>query len=330
MATNELMIQVAADQGDLRTDVLASLEGITESSTGGFAAFELDMATEFGDKRKVLDDEIKAADASSDALSATLASFSKNVTDKLASLDTLPTEIAEVVTDKLKPIASNFDLLDRMQLTHYGNPKVPVFRWNTWHTHQANFGWMDGNNPRSFGGHHPSSWTDGNARAKDMNGDLKYMQRLFVERGTADQFGASLCQETFIMYSSTTGRVCGSLWRIKNVASSGITWNPEYMYTSFGGWGEYASASVNGADTFHSHCNYSWCRTNINFNIPSNSQKNRVSTVIFISMGSGDNGVSEGLHQRTNGHQFNDNSLVLPDGLEYVDDLDVATGNWKQ
>jgi len=276
-----------------------------------------------------VDAEILAANGGFDVLTTNLTAFQKDVDAKLSELDELEESVGLAVDKKLKPIADNFALIDKLKLTYISNPKIPVFRHNWWHTHHHGISWFDGNKGRSFGGVAPSSWTDGNHCANDMNADLKYMKRLFTTRGVADTYGVNICSEVFIMYSSTTGRVCGSLWRIKNTKSSPIRWNPEYMYTSFGGWGEYASVSLNGANTMRHHCNYNWCRRRIDMDLPSNSKGDRISTIIFISMGSGNNGCSEGNHQRSNGHHFNDNSLELPNGLEYVDDLDTASGSWK-
>lgn len=51
---------------------------------------------------------------------------------------------------------------------------------------------------------------------------------------------------------------------------------------------------------------------------------NRTSTVIFVS------GSAPVATTRATLMAFSNDSLALPAGLEYVDDLDTATGGWEQ
>jgi len=265
-------------------------------------------------------------------LAKSLDEFQGEVDQTLETLEQVPVTVQKQIDGKLGPISNGINVMNRLKLTYLSNTKIPVFRWNWWHTHQHSAtSWFDGNNPRGFGGVHPSSWTDGNHRAWDMNNDIKYIRRLFIRKGTANKYGASVCQDTYLMHSSTTARMCGVVFRILNTKKGQkINWNPEWMYTSWSGWSEDASVSMNGASTFRNHCQYSWCRNKINMDIPANSEGTRITTVVFVSSSSGPNGNGHSNHQRTNVMQFNDNSLSLKEGLEFRDDMDVATGSWKQ
>jgi hypothetical protein len=58
--------------------------------------------------------------------------------------------------------------------------------------------------------------------------------------------------------------------------------------------------------------------------------KNRTSTVIFQVGGSTGWSWCCNSHTRKVVLAFYNNSLKLPSGLEFVDDLDTATGGWEQ
>jgi hypothetical protein len=66
--------------------------------------------------------------------------------------------------------------------------------------------------------------------------------------------------------------------------------------------------------------------TSLNLSIPAN----RTSTVIFVSTGTANYNHTSNIHERANVLAFYNNSLALPSGLQYVDDLDTATGGWEQ
>merc|ERR1719272_1302987 len=99
--------------------------------------------------------------------------------------------------------------------------------------------------------------------------------------------------------------------------------------TSYHGWSESASISINGNNHIGAKDCSHQCRFTPTFNIPANSQKNRISTVIFISTGSYDYNRG-GTASRSTLLLFRDNSLSIPNGLEFVDDLDTITGSWKK
>ena len=88
--------------------------------------------------------------------------------------------------------------------------------------------------------------TDGSHRADQMANDFKYLARLFTRTATASTFGGTVCAEMYAMTSSTNGLMCGALFRIKNTGKNTVQWKPKHTMTSFTGWGESASITVNG------------------------------------------------------------------------------------
>ena len=332
ISDNQVLIELVREQAAIKADLTGALDTATRAATTDLETFRDGFTakiTGLGDSVAAQADSRKQITRD---LGDKLSDFQRKVDTQLATLDTLPDKIGAQVDDKLAPVATSISVLDRLKLTYLSDPKIPVYHWNWWQTHQHSAtSWFDGNNGRGYGGVSPSSWTDGNYRAWNMNNDFKYIKRLFIRRGTSDEYGASICQELFLMHSSTTGRMCGVVFRIQNTKKDqAVGWNPEWMYTSWDGWSEDASVSMNGQSTFRNWCNFNWCRSNINMNIPANSDGNRISTIIFVSSSSGAHHMGHSNHERANINQFNDNSLKLSEGLEYRDDLDTITGNWKQ
>ena len=61
-------------------------------------------------------------------------------------------------------------------------------------------------------------------------------------------------------------------------------------------------------------------------NIPAN----RTSTVIAVGGSTYGQNLHSNVHTRLSLLAFTNNSLALPNGLEYIDDLDIATGGWEK
>ncbi len=203
------------------------------------------------------------------------------------------------------------------------NTLPATYRFAMFHTHQhSQTSWVMGNNAAMFGGINPSTWTDGNATASSISADKDVQRTLFTAKRYAGK-NALVCSEVWLMYSSTDGKVCTALFRVKNNTQSDITWTPHFYYTAYSGWSEAASIAVNGANTWNSG---STSNTSVNLTIP----KNRVSTVIFASTGSHAHHIGNNIHERVTYLAFYNGSLALPAGLSFVDDLDTATGGYEQ
>jgi hypothetical protein len=209
--------------------------------------------------------------------------------------------------------------------TNYvADSKIPVFRWTIFSTYNQNCCWFDRDRTRAFGGVRPQQWGDGNIQAHQMNPDIRYLKRMFTSRATGDaEAGANACIENFMMPHSTDDKRCGALFRIKNSAAGPVTWRVSWTFTGWSGWGNQASVAVNKRNVWHGNCHHHCERTESIAMVP-NDTRDRVSTVVFITGGSATYGHYN--YYRTNMLSFN--RMALPDGLDFVDDLDSATGSW--
>ena len=206
-----------------------------------------------------------------------------------------------------------------------GTPRV--YRWNVFSTYNEAAGFMMNNSPDFFGGLVPSMWTDGNGTAQMMSADKNVLRALFTQKAYPGA-NALVYADTFMQYSSTNGKVVAALFRVRNTTAAAITWTPFFWHTCFASWQEAASVAVNGVNQFQSvgnNCSPSGSLVTVPMSIP----PNRTSTVIFVSTSSPPFSVSfAGI--RTVLMAFGNNSLALPTGLEFIDDLDTATGGWEQ
>ena len=197
-----------------------------------------------------------------------------------------------------------------------------VYRWQKFNTYDQ-YTWAFQNGTAFTGGVNPSTWTDSNAQANQISANKDIQRTLFTRKGYGGK-NALVILDSRTYHSSTNGFVGLVLFRIKNETPDDINWTVNYHYTSYSGWGERASASLNGADTWNSggsNCHFNTnCQVNLTFAIPAD----RTSTVIFVSTGGSRN------TNRSHVLAFGSDSLELPPGLSYLDDLDTATGGYEQ
>jgi hypothetical protein len=213
--------------------------------------------------------------------------------------------------------------INGVQFNTFAN-KPATFRWNRFRTYDNSaWGWLMANNAAMYGGIAPSNWTNGSWYAWQMSTDKEVLRTLFINKAYAGK-NAMVVSEVWPNYSSDDGMIATALFRIKNTTNGDIVWKPYYYFTGYGGWSEYASVTLNGASTWSSGGTGS---NNLSLTIP----KNRTSTVIFVSAASTTTGhVGAGLYVRSCTLGFYNDSLALPTGLEFIDDLDTATGGWEK
>lgn len=139
-------------------------------------------------------------------------------------------------------------------------------------------------------------------------------------------------------WSSTNSRQISVLFRIANPTNAAITWTPYMYYTCFGGWGNYASLSLNGVVPWYNtgtcqYCTVSPCRfltrhvlhtlapqVSLSLTIPPGRTSN-----IMVVVSSGGPSTTQTVYL-----SFYSGSLALPPGLQYVDDLMAAQGlGWE-
>jgi hypothetical protein len=197
-----------------------------------------------------------------------------------------------------------------------------VYRWAVFSTFDYNGVWMGNNNALLFGGVPPSTWTDGYGLAAQMSADKSVLRTLFQHKAYPGD-NALVWAETWVYSGSTDGRVVTALFRIRNTTAAPITWPVTFNYTCYSGWGEIASAALNGASVYSA----GGCApgggsiATVNLSIPAQ----RTSTAIFVSTSG-----QPAANMRSVMLAFSNNSLSLPAGLEFVDDLETATGGWEQ
>jgi len=202
-----------------------------------------------------------------------------------------------------------------------------LYRWNVWSSYNQWQGWFNGNDAALYGGVNPSNWGDNNGIAASMSSTTSVLRTLFTRQGprlTQDQGNASVVTDEWYSYSSTNSKHVGVLFRVQNTTSNPIDWSACWYKTSYGGWGEKASIALNGTNVWDSGGNNYGGASSPSchaLTIPAA----RTSTVIFVSgstpVGGGTRGVTLA---------FYNNSLTLPTGLRFVDDLDVKGDGWDK
>jgi len=304
-----------------------ALVATMSTTKGNLAEVKGDMAsTLVANEEKVASDLEAAQNTIHELLENKLSQIRNQASAQFKKLTEKQEELIDKVVKPLDDVdAAGGQAVQKLTTTHFNDKKAVVYRWNEWHTYNnCCVGWFDGNNPRGFGGRHPSQWGDGNALAHDMHPSMRYMKRLFSKRGYGDAFGATVCALTWEMPHSTDDRRCGAFFRIKNTGTNAKTWSVQWHWTGWHGWGNYASVAINKGNHWHGHC-YSMCYRNENFNIPANSAGNRISSIAFISGGTHPYGHYN--HHRMVYLSFQ--KLDVPDGLEFVDDMETVGGEWR-
>eukprot|EP00056_Hartaetosiga_gracilis_P013786 m.231558 g.231558 ORF g.231558 m.231558 type:complete len:416 (-) comp13899_c1_seq16:1198-2445(-) len=208
-------------------------------------------------------------------------------------------------------------LLNHFGKNHFGNSSLPVMRWQQWSTYsQWNGQWYMGNNAALYGGVSPNTWGDSSGRAYQMKFSPEYM-RAFFNKKVYCGWNCAVHNEEWYSYSSSNSMHGGVFMRIRNTSPNDIAWPISFLYSSYSGWGEYASVSVNGNNQWNTGSNCHSCNVKLDLNLP----KKSTSSVVVISGSSAESGT------RTMHLSFIDNCLQLPDGLEWVDDLDDENVN---
>jgi hypothetical protein len=154
-----------------------------------------------------------------------------------------------------------------------------------------------------------------------MSANKESLRSLFTRKGCGGK-NALVFAEEWRGYSSTNSKFAAALFRVKNTTSDPIAWTAQFYATSYYAWSERASVAVNGQNVWNSGgANYSPKDKHVlSLVIPAN----RTSTVIFISASSPESTT------RSTMLGFTGDCLALPAGLEFVDDLDTASGGWEQ
>merc|ERR1719230_1802680 len=257
-ANVQLKAQAEEQRTTFENQLAAKSAELDEKST----ELETKLTQKVDDAKESLDNNIvdlqDKVDTSASDVAKALDDFRKNAT---ATTQALSRDIVATVDTKLKPFEGTDKVLANLKNSYLSDPKIPVYRIGKWWSYNPRVSWFDSNSPDMFGGVNPSRWSDGNARA-------------------------NMCSEAYGQFTSTTGFTCGVIFRIKNTGTRSVRWAPAVTMTSWHGWSETASISLNGNNLIGNRdCNH-MCRFSPSMDIPANSAGNRISTVIFISTGS--------------------------------------------
>jgi hypothetical protein len=198
----------------------------------------------------------------------------------------------------------------------------PTLRWGRFSSYDQNWGnWYYGNTATFTLGVAPSTWTDNSGRIWSISADKNLWRTVLVN--TQKIYPTmTVMSESWYESSSTNGKVLIVLFRVKNSTGAALNWSPAFYHTNYGGWGECSSATINGASTWENcgSCYAGNCMSQPTFAVPAS----RTSSIMFAITNSPSSSM------RTQLLTFYGDTLKLPAGLEYVDDLDTATGDWSQ
>jgi collagen triple helix repeat protein/IPT/TIG domain-containing protein len=200
-----------------------------------------------------------------------------------------------------------------------------MYRWNVFNTFDNTSTWLFNNNPGLFGGVNPSAWTDGCAVAQQITPNKPAQRAMLPLKGYPGR-DALVHARTRTQFSSTDGEIVVILFRVRNSTATPITWQPHFWHSAYGPWGECASIALNGVNMFVNGGSTPGSLAAPNLSIP----PSRASTVVFVASSGPPIGVAGSLFQRATVAGFVDETLNLPAGLEFVDDLDTATGGYDQ
>jgi subtilisin-like proprotein convertase family protein len=200
-----------------------------------------------------------------------------------------------------------------------------MYRWQVWDTYARwGTGWYADNRTDIFGGVAPSNWS-GNYTAANFSSSSQTLRSFFTRKGPnlSETHNALVYnRDSYIYSNSPESRHVAALFRVRNTTESNITWPVSWYCTSYGGWNDYASVAINGSNVWSSGGNNynAWYERTDNITVPAN----RTSTVIFVSSTTPE---SSGIRSLV--LAFYNNSLKLPAGLEFVDDLDTKPDGWN-
>jgi len=216
-----------------------------------------------------------------------------------------------------------------------------VYRWNAFNvwtqapvTGNPYGDYLGGNNPVLYGGVTPQNWGWGTAAAQMVSENKDALRALFTQKGYPGT-SALVYSKTNLSLTADGVEVVVAMFRIRNTTALPITWQPHFWY-SCGGLTNRASVALNGISKFSPGDS---CYTNGALKVVDLAiVPGGVSTVVFVSssgpyytVGSIYDPSGGGhLYSRATMMAFINGSLALPPGLEFVDDLETATGGWGQ
>jgi subtilisin-like proprotein convertase family protein len=199
------------------------------------------------------------------------------------------------------------------------------FRWNVFDHYNNGFGWSLSDTAIYFCNVNPSSWSGG-ATAASCSANKDILRMTFTRLGKLGT-GGLVYNELFNGYQdSNNGRTLLAIFRIRNTSGSAQNWSPTFRYSSYSGWSDQASVAINGSNSWVSNANAWETQVQPTITIPAQ----QLNTVIFQVSASNTWSFGYSQNYRWLTLAFNQNSLLLPSGTEFVDDFDTMSGSWSQ
>jgi len=171
-----------------------------------------------------------------------------------------------------------------------------------------------------------SSWAGGNASASQISSDKETLRAFFTQKGYPGK-NAMVYSNTRYGYSTALDtEIIAVLFRIKNTSGVNISWTNFISTTSGAGYGEATSCALNGNTVFVNNGTVQTSNYSFTVSIPATG----ISTLVCVAQAGPVGAGGFNSNYRTLFLGWYNNSLALPNGLQFVDDLDTATGGWGQ
>ncbi len=158
------------------------------------------------------------------------------------------------------------------------------------------------------------------------------LRTFFTQTGSGGS-NSLVWAEEWTQWTNTHGKFLGLMFRIRNRASANVTWPLTFEFSSASNYQEATSITLNGVLQFNSEwpglpwTNFRQCAPSCKHTLALAIPPSRISTVMFmVASGSGPSAVSN----RNLYLAFTDNSLRLPEPLDYIDDMYTSQGGFEQ
>jgi len=248
--------------------------------------------------------------------------------DGLKSVSDVANYLALSASDRITPLAAQLSNLTSVVSafpSRLSKGTVYYYNWfSTYTSQRSNPPWIS-TDSFLYLGISVQTWKFG-AEVNTVSASKDLWRNFFTKRSYGGFNALIFADEYFPQDTngrlSITSRIGVCIFRIRNTLSTNVTWPVSFWYSAYPLWMDIASVALNGVNQFNSAFNNYLCyhcQQSLTLSIP----PNRVSTVMF-AVGSGPVSTT-----RTMLLSFISNSLSLPNGLFYVDDMDIAQGGWE-
>eukprot|EP00056_Hartaetosiga_gracilis_P006754 m.100291 g.100291 ORF g.100291 m.100291 type:complete len:471 (-) comp12550_c0_seq7:121-1533(-) len=270
------------------------------------------------------DNSLRTYDGDASAHLSSLKSRMLNTNSKLLTLVDQYNDVGDQSQKQVEDITGSLDMsttidqvnqdIKLLTSTRLGTNNHAIMKWAVWSTYAHCCGWFNGNGYAwMYGGVPPSTWGDGVATAAYMTQDADIMRTLFNKRAFCGK-SCMIWSEEWSYSDTSNSRHVAVLMRVRNTTPQPLTWDLSFIYSSSGSNGELASVALN----FQNQWSYSGSCNECEKTLTLSLEPSQTNTIIVLSS-SGAPTSTRTLHL-----SFIQDSLSLPNGAEWVDDLDTV------